>query len=275
MGDRDRTPPRTPPRTPAGEPEFPSCAVFTSSPFSDATSTSARAFGSCVRHHARRPEAVEGAAAPGVAPASLLSLRATHEPDPPAPNTLAPADEDNNGDEREDDGQQQGQQGGEASALEELLALPELREAVLRFLPLCDLCRGRRISRDFRGWCGALLPSLPTVTVFCNKDVDYSGLDYATRLEPQTLRSAPRPPLSRSATLFTPRFGHYAVRHLSLPCAPQVAGRWRRRRLARGRGGAAAPPRPRGGRLRAARRPALRPPRLHPLRPARPSSGQA
>jgi len=270
MGDRDRTPPRTPPGEP-GEPEFPSCAVFTSSPSESSTITSARAFGSCVRH-ARRPEAAERAAAPAVAPASPLSLRAARGLDPPAANALAPADEDN-GDEREDDGQQQ--QGGEASALEELLALPELREAVLRFLPLCDLCRGRRISRDFRGWCGALLPSLPTVTVFCNKDVDYSGLDYATRLEPQTLRSAPRPPLSRSATLSTPRFEHYAVRHLSLPCAPQVAGRGRRRRLARGRGRAAAPPRPRGGRLRAARRPALRPPRLHPLRPARPSSGQA
>ena len=79
-------------------------------------------------------------------------------------------------------------QDNDCSALEELLAVPELRELLLSWLPMCDLARSRRLSRRFKGWGEAALEGHGSVAVVCNAMRDYESLDFAQRLDPRTLR---------------------------------------------------------------------------------------
>lgn len=90
----------------------------------------------------------------------------------------------------------------DCSALEELLAVPELRELLLSWLPLCDLFRARRLSARFKGWAEAALEAHGSVAVLCNATRDYDSLDFAQRLDCRSRRwSAGRRPALRAALL--------------------------------------------------------------------------
>lgn len=81
--------------------------------------------------------------------------------------------------------------GGSCSALEELLTLSELREAVLQWLPCCDLARARRISRRFVGWADAALAAQRTPAIIGNAKRDYSRLEFTQQLDARSLSFRP------------------------------------------------------------------------------------
>ena len=73
------------------------------------------------------------------------------------------------------------------SALEELLMLPELRDAVLQWLPCCDLCRARRVSRRLFVWAGDALAVQRSPALVGNAKRDYAGLEFMQQLDPRSL----------------------------------------------------------------------------------------
>ncbi len=81
--------------------------------------------------------------------------------------------------------------GDPCSALVELLMVPELRDAVLQWLPCCDLCRARRICRRFSVWVGAALAAQRAPAIIGNAKRDYSRLDFTQKLDPRKLSFQP------------------------------------------------------------------------------------
>lgn len=80
---------------------------------------------------------------------------------------------------------------GSCSPLEDVLMLTELREAVLQWLPCCDLCRARRVSRRFFAWADSALAAQRSPAVICNTKRDYSGLNLVQQLDPRQCAFTP------------------------------------------------------------------------------------
>lgn len=76
---------------------------------------------------------------------------------------------------------------GSSSPLEELLTLTELRDAVLQWLPCCDMWRVRRVSTKFFEWAASALAVQRSPAVLGNAQRDYSGLNFTQQLDPRCL----------------------------------------------------------------------------------------